>query len=81
MARRRLSQQQKRRIKNAQSSIDLNDENNHLGLVISHHGGEIEVEPLDSEKENLQCNLRTNLGVIVCGDQVIHHNRDFLFGY
>lgn len=75
MAKRRLSHQQKRRIKHAQQSIDLNDENNHQGLVISHHGGEIEVQPKnsdDSGEENIHCNLRTNLGLIVCGDQVIY---------
>lgn len=75
MAKRRLSHQQKRRIKNAQQSIDLNDENNHQGLVISHHGGEIEVQPqkpVEPPASNLHCNLRTNLGLIVCGDQVIY---------
>jgi ribosome biogenesis GTPase len=75
MAKRRLSQQQKRRIKQAQQCIDLNDENNLLGRVISHHGGEIEVQPLPEDEEkkpNVHCNLRTNLGLIVCGDHVIY---------
>lgn len=78
MAKRKLSHQQKRRIKGAQLSVDLNDENNHQGLVISHHGGEVEVQPAEPDQPNLQCNLRANLGVIVCGDQVIYqqqHNK------
>lgn len=72
MANRRLSNQQKRRIQKTQAAVDPNDENNHQGLVISHHGGEIEVQPTDTEGPNLQCNLRANLGSIVCGDRIIY---------
>lgn len=76
MAKRRLSHQQKRRIQKTQATVDLNDENNHQGLVISHHGGEIEVEPENPEEPNLQCSLRANLGAIVCGDQIIYRQQN-----
>ena len=73
MAKRRLSKQQSRRIKNAQQTIDLNDENNRLGLVISHRGGEVEVEAAH-DAQNIRCKLRSNLGDIVCGDRVVYQN-------
>lgn len=65
MARRRLSQQQKSRIKAAQHA----DKNAHPhGLVVSHQGGRILVE-LEPGK-NLECKIKSNLGSIVCGDRV-----------
>ena len=73
MAKRRLSKQQSRRIKKAQLTIDLNDQNNLLGLVISHRGGEVEVEPADNS-HNIMCKLRSNLGDIVCGDRVVYQD-------
>jgi len=76
MAKRKLSHQQKRRIENAQKSINLDDENTHQGLIISHHGGEVEVQPDEQGIENLHCKLRTNLGVIVCGDQVYYRQEN-----
>lgn len=72
MAARRLSKQQKRRIDRAQQSVDLSDPNNHQGLVISHRGGMIEVEPEKHPEASLFCKLRSNLGVIVCGDRVAY---------
>ena len=72
MAKRRLSQRQQRRIHNNQKSYDLSDERNQRGLVVSHRGGEIEVEPQDSTLGNQLCKLRSNLGDIVAGDQVIY---------
>ncbi len=76
MAKRRLSHQQQRRIRNAQETIDLNDENNHSGLVISHRGGEVEVQPEDKSKPSVFCKIRTNLGGIVCGDLVIYRQQN-----
>ncbi len=76
MAGRKLSQQQKRRIQQSRAVVDVNDEHNHPGLVISHRGGEVEVEALDSTEPNLQCNLRANLGSIVCGDRVIYQQTE-----
>lgn len=77
MVKRRLSHQQKRRIRQAQNSLDVNDENLAQGLVISHHGGEVEIEPLDTDRsqpDNLHCSLRTNLGPVVCGDHVLYQD-------
>lgn len=71
MAKRRLSHQQSRRIKKAQQAIDLDDASNQQGQVISHRGGEVEVEPA-SGVTNIMCKLRSNLGDIVCGDQVVY---------
>jgi len=75
MAKRRLSEQQQRRIKKAHQSVhsnhnDKGDQNTFQGLVISHRGGLINVE--DSRDGSLiRCKPRTNLGSIICGDQVI----------
>ena len=74
MARRRLSHQQKRRIRQAQDAVDLNDSNNHHGLVISHRGGEVEVE--DAGGATIFCHLRANLGAIVSGDRIIYREQD-----
>jgi ribosome biogenesis GTPase len=76
MAKRRLSHRQQQRIKTAQLAVDLNDVNNFQGMVISHHGGEVEVEPANRENSNVACKLRTNLGSIVCGDQVIYQQQN-----
>ena len=72
---RRLSKQQQRRIDRAQQAVDLNDPDNHQGLVISHRGGVIEVEPGD-KRENIFCKLRSNLGAIVCGDRVVYQQQN-----
>jgi len=72
MSKRKLSHQQQRRIQKAQQSINLNDDNTHQGLVISHHGGEVEILPDTTGVSNIHCKLRTNLGVLVCGDQVYY---------
>lgn len=73
MAKRRLSEQQQRRIKKAHQSLNnakIDDENTFQALVISHRGGLINVE--DSRNGKLiRCKPRTNLGSIICGDQVI----------
>lgn len=76
MAKRKLSHQQKRRIEKAQKSINLDDENTHQGLVISHHGGEVEIQPDAHKNTNIHCKLRTNLGAIVCGDQVYYRKEN-----
>jgi ribosome biogenesis GTPase len=67
MAKRRLSRQQKRRIEaNQQASSESRD--HARGLVVSHQGGQVLVE-LDGG-EIAECKIRSNLGVIVCGDLV-----------
>jgi ribosome biogenesis GTPase len=69
MARRRLSQQQKKRIQDAQDAVHTHSENHLDCLVISHHGGFILVETVDTRL--IECKVKSNLGVIVCGDRVI----------
>jgi ribosome biogenesis GTPase len=72
VARRRLSQLQKNRIQQAQDAISADDENHIEGLVISHHGGKIVVEIVDMG--SIECQVRSNLGTIVCGDRVTCEN-------
>ena len=69
MARRRLSQHQKKRIDDAQQALTSAKDSHQQGLVISHHGGKIIVEQEDSSLAT--CAVKSNLGAIVCGDQVI----------
>ena len=67
MAKRRLSQQQQKRIQAAQHALSDNDD--YLpGLVVSHQGGRILVE-LESDA-TIDCKIKSNLGTIVCGDRV-----------
>lgn len=67
MAKRRLSQRQKNRIKAAQHACTGSDAYPQ-GLVVSHQGGRIlvELEP----GHCLECKFKSNLGSIVCGDRV-----------
>jgi ribosome biogenesis GTPase len=67
MAKRRLSQRQKQRIRAAQGAHTLCDEHNH-GLVVSHQGGRILVEL--GPGRVIDCKIKSNLGSIVCGDRV-----------
>ena len=67
MAKRRLSQQQKKRIKAAQQALSASDEFEQ-GLVVSHQGGQILVE-LETAA-TIECKIKSNLGTIVCGDRV-----------
>ena len=73
MAKRRLSDQQKRRI--AANKQELSKDNikpgTHIynGTVVSHHGRKIVVETEDGLKYD--CKIRQNLGDIACGDSVV----------
>lgn len=75
MAKRRLTERQKRQItanknqKTSQSSADQ-----HPGTVITHHGKELIV--LGENAETINCQLRQNLGTIVCGDRVVYEYLD-----
>ncbi len=69
MARRRLSQHQKKRIDDAQQAHTLAGSGLIEGLVISHHGGKIVVEM--AEQHLAECTVKSNLGSIVCGDRVV----------
>lgn len=70
MAKRQLSQHQKKRIQRARDSISANSRSHAQGLVISHHGGEIIVE--SSKHELIVCAVKSNLGTLVCGDIVVY---------
>lgn len=75
MSRRRINQQQERRIKShqdkrAQLGLPQDDQNvsgSQTGLVISFYGKEALVE---TENQVYRCNIRQHLGNIVCGDHV-----------
>ena len=67
MAKRRLSQQQQKRIQAAQHAISEHDDYDR-GLVVSHQGGQLLVE-LESAT-TIECKIKSNLGTIVCGDRV-----------
>ncbi len=69
MARRRLNQRQKKRIHDAQQVHASAGGNQIEGLVISHHGGNIIVEM--AAQELAKCTVKSNLGNIVCGDNVV----------
>ena len=67
MAKRRLSQRQKKRIQAAQDARSVSEA--HLpGTVVSHRGGQVLVE-LESTRV-IECRIKSNLGNIVCGDRV-----------
>lgn len=70
MAKRKLSQHQKKRIQGAQDAISSDRTNHAEGLVISHHGGKIIVESED--RELIVCAVKSNLGIIVCGDIAVY---------
>ena len=67
MAKRRLSQQQKKRIRAAQHAL-ADDAAYAQGLVVSHQGGQVLVEL--GNAETVECKIKSNLGTIVCGDRV-----------
>lgn len=69
MAGRKLSQHQKKRIRDAQDAISSSDVDHFEGLVISHHGGKIIVE--DEKARLAECSVKSNLGTVVCGDRVV----------
>ena len=76
MAKRRLTDQQKRRIASNKNSLSNLQDAQHAtdnqvfnGLVVSHHGRKLVVET--EEKKRYDCKLRQNLGDIACGDSVV----------
>lgn len=76
MAKRRLTDQQKRRIASNKNSlsqqddgVDSSDNQIFNGLVVSHHGRKLVVETEDLKRYS--CKLRQNLGDIACGDSVV----------
>jgi ribosome biogenesis GTPase len=75
MAKRKLSQQQQRRIATQQKtkidddSLQLDESSTQTARVISHHGRQLYAETGNLEK--IKCKIRQNLGDIACGDYVI----------
>lgn len=71
MAKRRLTEQQKRRIASNKAPLSQNAFDNRIfdGLVVSHHGRKLVVETDDNTQYS--CKLRQNLGDIACGDSVV----------
>lgn len=80
MAKRKLSEQQKRRIESYQqnkikqgllkdSKLQLDESSSQTARVISHHGRQLFVE--DENFKKIKCKIRQSLGDIACGDYVI----------
>lgn len=87
MAKRRLSKQQSRRIRQKQNAsisradkplLDIDEASlgaERHGLVTAHFGQQVQVE---SDNERLRCYLRANLNAVVTGDQVIWREADHI---
>ncbi len=83
MAQRKLSKQQKQRIRAQQertrkgseagTSADATHSLQFDGIVIQHHGKQAIVEEQDGSLIN--CKIRQNLGGIVCGDRVVYQRK------
>lgn len=73
MSKRRLSEQQKGRIKQRQKQDSK--ENLSAGVVIAHYGKEVDVAAISSKLEvdfenRFRCHFRANLPTLVCGDRI-----------
>ena len=79
MAKRKLSDQQKRRIASKQQRkikeevVQLDESSSQVARVISHHGKQLyaEAETADNVYQRIKCKIRQNLGEIACGDYVV----------
>ena len=77
MAKRRLTKQQSRRIKQNITNRQQQNQSLHekslgpeqAGLIISHHGKTLIVENTDGNR--FRCSSRQNIGQVVCGDHVV----------
>ena len=76
MARRKLSKQQQRRIRNRQKALSDSDrktgrlpDDARRGRVISHHGKQLQVEDPDTG-EACRCVAKASLGTVLTGDRV-----------
>ena len=77
MAKRRLTERQKRQITTQKNRIACEaDADTHSGTVITHHGKELIVNT--ENNETINCQLRQNLGTIVCGDRVLFNYLDII---
>lgn len=94
MSKRKLTRRQAWRIEKVQAekaarlakkANQVSDSDEHLGdeeegLVVSHFGTFVEVEPLADTDLTLQCHFRANLGAIVAGDKVVIRRGDSGYG-
>jgi ribosome biogenesis GTPase / thiamine phosphate phosphatase len=80
MKKRRLTHQQKRRIKNRQQSVikdvsptfsDNEFSEPMEGIVITHYGQNLHVENLDQTRSVKKCHVRSNVQPLTTGDRVI----------
>ena len=70
MNKRRLTEQQHRQITaNKELKASQSDTDTYSGTVITHHGKTLIVR--NEEGEDISCEIRQNLGTIVCGDHVL----------
>jgi len=75
MAKRRLTQRQQRQISaNKSEKASAISAGACNGTVITHHGKELIVR--SDSNETVNCQLRQNLGTIVCGDRVVFEYAD-----
>jgi ribosome biogenesis GTPase len=75
MAKRRLTEKQKRQISAKKTQLVSHaDADTYNGTVITHHGKELIVR--NENGEAISCQLRQNLGTIVCGDRVVFQYLD-----
>ena len=58
-----------KKVNDVGDSDELGDEEE--GLVVSHFGTFVEVEPQSSPNQTAQCHFRANIGAIVAGDKVV----------
>lgn len=76
MSRRKLNQQQLRRISSKQQAHGLTEGLDTPGLVICHYGQQLDIESLAGDATRGQvfrCHQRSNLPALVTGDRVIWH--------
>ncbi len=78
MSKRKLNLQQLQRIADKQAEVADNTQQSDLlrGLVMSHHGQEVEVVLIDEDNSPIannsqRCHFRANLPTVVCGDRVL----------
>jgi ribosome biogenesis GTPase / thiamine phosphate phosphatase len=69
MSKRRLSEQQQRRIKGKQKQL-LHDENPEQGLVVARYARHVDVKPETAPERVVRCHVRTNIESITVGDYV-----------
>ena len=77
MNKRRLTRQQRERIAAKQdelsASVEDSNKDRHVGLVISHFGQQLDVEPATDSgfPQVIRCHQRANLPALVTGDRVV----------